>query len=264
MPALVHDPQPALRVVHAAAERPAERAVPAVLGIVGAAAGPGAALALLSLEVGAELLGRLGDVAVGVVHGELDHRSLLGCTASVHRLTARVPRPVQAVSPSGDGSRDRIGLPGFWPTRWALASRARARRNRAMSSPKVFIFAPVDEARDSQQRLEAEGCELRLGKASWDTPQGNGEPELVRMAQGAHALMGTSIRNVPDQPHDHGELARASDRREVHDRRRRHRRRGGDRHGDPRVPRSDRVELGRRRRGYDHRDAEHAQEGSGA
>jgi len=66
-----------------------------------------------------------------------------------------------------------------------------------MSSPQVFIFAPVAEARDSHTRLEAEGCELRLGQAAWDTPQANSEPELVRMAQGAHALMGTSIRNVP-------------------------------------------------------------------
>src|SRR2546427_3831471 len=66
-----------------------------------------------------------------------------------------------------------------------------------MSAATVFIFAPVDEARDSHKTLEAEGCELRLGKASWDTPQGNSEPELIRMAQGTHALMGTSIRNVP-------------------------------------------------------------------
>jgi len=66
-----------------------------------------------------------------------------------------------------------------------------------MSRATVFIFAPVEEARDSHKKLEAEGCELRLGKASWDTPQGNSEPELVRMAQGAHALMGTSIRNAP-------------------------------------------------------------------
>ena len=50
-----------------------------------------------------------------------------------------------------------------------------------MSAATVFIFAPVDEARDSHKRLEAEGCELRLGKASWDTPQGNSEPELIRM-----------------------------------------------------------------------------------
>ena len=54
-----------------------------------------------------------------------------------------------------------------------------------MSSPKVFIFAPVAEARDSHTRLEAEGCELRLGQAAWDAPQANSEPELVRMAQGA-------------------------------------------------------------------------------
>ena len=66
-----------------------------------------------------------------------------------------------------------------------------------MSAAKVFIFAPVDEARDSHKKLEAEGCELRLGKASWDTPQGDSEPELIRMAQGSHALMGTSIRNAP-------------------------------------------------------------------
>src|SRR5512145_2604863 len=78
----------------------------------------------------------------------------------------------------------------------AMASR-RSRRNVRMSGPTVFIFAPVEEARDSHKKLEAEGCELRLGKASWDTPQGNNEPELVRMARCAHALMGTSIRNVP-------------------------------------------------------------------
>jgi len=66
-----------------------------------------------------------------------------------------------------------------------------------MSSPKVFIFAPVEEARESHKRLEAEGCELALGKPAWDAPGANSEPELVRMAQGAHALMGTSIRNVP-------------------------------------------------------------------
>ena len=66
-----------------------------------------------------------------------------------------------------------------------------------MSRATVFIFAPVEEARDSHRRLEAEGVRAAPGQASWDTPQGNREPELVRMAQGAHALMGTSIRNVP-------------------------------------------------------------------
>ncbi|MGH8697657.1 MAG: NAD(P)-dependent oxidoreductase, partial [Burkholderiales bacterium] len=35
------------------------------------------------------------------------------------------------------------------------------------------------------------------GKASWDTPQGNSEAEMVGMARGCDALMGTSIRNAP-------------------------------------------------------------------
>ena len=66
-----------------------------------------------------------------------------------------------------------------------------------MSRATVFIFAPVEEARDSHKKLEAHGCELRLGKVSWDTPLGNSEPEMIRMTEGAHALMGTSIRNAP-------------------------------------------------------------------
>src|SRR5215470_7232892 len=62
---------------------------------------------------------------------------------------------------------------------------------------KVFIFAPVDEARDTHRRLEEEGCALVLGKASWDTPQGNSEAEMIVMARDCDALMGTSIRNAP-------------------------------------------------------------------
>jgi len=66
-----------------------------------------------------------------------------------------------------------------------------------MSAAKVLIFAPVDEARDTHATLQEAGCELRLGKASWDTPHGNNEGELTQMATGCHALMGTSIRNAP-------------------------------------------------------------------
>ena len=51
---------------------------------------------------------------------------------------------------------------------------------RAMSSPKVFVFAPVAEARESYKKLEAEGCELRLGEPAWDSPNADSEPELVR------------------------------------------------------------------------------------
>src|SRR3989441_7085238 len=61
----------------------------------------------------------------------------------------------------------------------------------------IFVFAPVAEAEETHQRLEEQGCELILGKASWDMPQGNSEAEMVRRAAGCDALMGTSIRNSP-------------------------------------------------------------------
>jgi phosphoglycerate dehydrogenase-like enzyme len=66
-----------------------------------------------------------------------------------------------------------------------------------MTLAKVFIFAPVDGVDDPRPRLEASGCEVILGKASWDTPQGSSEDEMVRMAAGCDVLMGTSIRNAP-------------------------------------------------------------------
>jgi D-3-phosphoglycerate dehydrogenase len=66
-----------------------------------------------------------------------------------------------------------------------------------MPAPRILIFAPADATGETHRRLEAEGCELLLGKASWDTPQGNSEPEMIQMARGCVALMGTSIRNSP-------------------------------------------------------------------
>ena len=66
-----------------------------------------------------------------------------------------------------------------------------------MSVAKVLIFAPVADGGGAHRKLEEHGCELLLGKASWDTPQGNSEAEMVGMARGCDALMGTSIRNTP-------------------------------------------------------------------
>ena len=66
-----------------------------------------------------------------------------------------------------------------------------------MAKAKVFIFAPNDEKGDSHRKLEDNGCELVLGKAGWHNPQGDNEAEMVGMAQGAHALVGTSIRSSP-------------------------------------------------------------------
>jgi phosphoglycerate dehydrogenase-like enzyme len=66
-----------------------------------------------------------------------------------------------------------------------------------MGSARVFIFAPADESGATHRKLEAAGCELILGKASWDTPGGNSEAEIARITEGCDALMGTSIRNAP-------------------------------------------------------------------
>jgi phosphoglycerate dehydrogenase-like enzyme len=66
-----------------------------------------------------------------------------------------------------------------------------------MGTAKVFIFAPADPTKESHRKLETHGCELILGKASWDTPQGNNEAEIAGMAKGCEALVGTSIRSSP-------------------------------------------------------------------
>jgi phosphoglycerate dehydrogenase-like enzyme len=66
-----------------------------------------------------------------------------------------------------------------------------------MTQAKVFVFAPVADDGQAHQHLQDHGCALILGKASWDTPQGNSEAEMVTMARGCDALMGTSIRNAP-------------------------------------------------------------------
>src|ERR1044072_8485323 len=66
-----------------------------------------------------------------------------------------------------------------------------------MAKAKVFIFAPADPTGESDRILEAAGCELKQGKANWDTPQGDSELEMAQMSEGADALVGTSIRSTP-------------------------------------------------------------------
>ncbi|HEX2387103.1 MAG TPA: hypothetical protein VHL99_11095, partial [Candidatus Binatia bacterium] len=65
-----------------------------------------------------------------------------------------------------------------------------------MAKAKVFVFAPADPTGESDRILEAAGCELKQGKANWDTPQGDSELEMARMSEGADALVGTSIRST--------------------------------------------------------------------
>jgi phosphoglycerate dehydrogenase-like enzyme len=64
---------------------------------------------------------------------------------------------------------------------------------------RVFAFAPEKPGTSTaaEKRLTAAGCLIVHGSAGWHTPQGNSEPEMVEMARGADALMGTSIRSTP-------------------------------------------------------------------
>jgi D-3-phosphoglycerate dehydrogenase / 2-oxoglutarate reductase len=65
-----------------------------------------------------------------------------------------------------------------------------------MSQPRVFIFAPIDTSGESHRRLEQNGCELVLGSASWVTPQGGSEDEVIAIAKDCDALAGTMIRST--------------------------------------------------------------------
>ncbi|HZU07370.1 MAG TPA: NAD(P)-dependent oxidoreductase [Chloroflexota bacterium] len=66
-----------------------------------------------------------------------------------------------------------------------------------MAAAKVFVFAPADPTEETHRRLEQAGCQLVLGKASWQTPKGNNEEEMCLLARDSDALVGTSIRSSP-------------------------------------------------------------------
>ena len=78
-------------------------------------------------------------------------------------------------------------------------SNAAAPTAEAFPGAKVFAFAPEKPGThtDAEKKLQAAGCEIVQGSAGWHTPQGNSEPEIVAMARGADAMMGTSIRSTP-------------------------------------------------------------------
>lgn len=66
-----------------------------------------------------------------------------------------------------------------------------------MPKPKIFVFAPILENLEWQKTFEEAGCDVVLGRADWHDPQGNNEEEMMEMAKGAVAMMGTSIRSSP-------------------------------------------------------------------
>src|SRR6185436_542908 len=66
-----------------------------------------------------------------------------------------------------------------------------------MSKPKVLIFAPREEPRETINALEGMGCEVVVGNLDWQLPRTAHENTVVEAARDAVALMGTSIRHTP-------------------------------------------------------------------
>jgi len=64
-----------------------------------------------------------------------------------------------------------------------------------MTTGKICIYLPVDESGDSHRRLESAGCTVTLGDARWST--GVDRECVLRLARGAQALMGSTIRGAP-------------------------------------------------------------------
>ena len=64
-----------------------------------------------------------------------------------------------------------------------------------MTTGKICIYLPVDETGESHRRLESAGCTVALGNASWAT--GVDRDTVLRLARGADALMGSTIRGAP-------------------------------------------------------------------
>jgi phosphoglycerate dehydrogenase-like enzyme len=60
--------------------------------------------------------------------------------------------------------------------------------------PKVFMFAPTG---DSYKVLEANGCNVELGKSEWHDPGQSFESDVIAMARGSAAMAGTSMRSTP-------------------------------------------------------------------
>jgi len=66
-----------------------------------------------------------------------------------------------------------------------------------MSKPKVLIFAPREEPRETINALEGMGCEVVVGNRDWQLPRTTHEEAVVEAARDAVALMGTSMRHTP-------------------------------------------------------------------
>ncbi len=65
-----------------------------------------------------------------------------------------------------------------------------------MSSPKVFIYTPVDQTGKSHERLTAAGIDLKLGDIVWSKLDGNLDI-AGQIGKGTAALMGVAIMRIP-------------------------------------------------------------------
>ncbi len=54
----------------------------------------------------------------------------------------------------------------------------------------MFIFAAADRHCATHRQFQDAGCELVLGKASWETPLGDNEDEIAAREKDAEALGG--------------------------------------------------------------------------
>ncbi len=68
-------------------------------------------------------------------------------------------------------------------------------RANSEAKPRVCIYVPIDKSGDSHRLIEAAGCEVVLGDASWRS--GIDRDALLKIAEGADALMGATIRRMP-------------------------------------------------------------------
>jgi phosphoglycerate dehydrogenase-like enzyme len=64
-----------------------------------------------------------------------------------------------------------------------------------LQKPRVCIYIPIDTSGESHRQIEELGCELVLGDTNWRT--GIDRDALVKIASGAHALMGATIKRLP-------------------------------------------------------------------
>ena len=63
-------------------------------------------------------------------------------------------------------------------------------------SPKVFVFSPIDAAAETYERLQADGCEIKVAPRPWASPMAPSHDELLAGARGSDVLLGSMIYNT--------------------------------------------------------------------